>query len=134
MRMRFMMALCLGGLFVIGCSSSTYLADKPLVLYPQTVLTTADDQIQTRSMKALLDAFSDNKWEIRKIDNENGIVLAEVCRRGEHCAEVQATVNKDGSIEIIRTPGQKLSEDEGVLLQRWLGRVKNSYEKHMKRP
>jgi hypothetical protein len=118
-------------LILAGCSSSQYLVDKPYVIYPQSFLKEESAIVQEKSMKALLDSFADYKWEIHGIDRENHTVTAESCRRGQHCAEVLATVRNDGTIEIIRTPGQKLTENEGALLQRWLRNVNKAHNKHM---
>jgi hypothetical protein len=118
-------------LMLAGCSSSQYLVDKPYVIYPQSFLKEESAIVQEKSMKALLDSFADYKWEIHGIDRENHTVTAESCRRGQHCAEVLATVRNDGTIEILRTPGQKLTENEGALLQRWLRNVNKAHNKHM---
>lgn len=116
---------------IAGCSSSQYLVDKPFVLYPQTILTEEVGDAQARSMKALFVSFSDRGWEIHNIDKTNNTITAEACRRGAHCMEVLATVNKNGSVELIRTPGQDLTRNEGELLRRWLGLLNRSYIKHI---
>ncbi len=116
---------------MFGCSSSQYLVDKPLVIYPKSSSTEQSGEIQQKSMGAVLKAFSDYRWEIRGIDRENSIVTAEACRRGEHCSEVIATIKKDGSVEFIRTEGQNLTKNEGELLRRWLANIRKSYNKHM---
>ncbi len=131
--MRVFVSILFGIVFIslVGCASSQYLVDKPLMIYPQNVLNAEGDAVQKRAMQALLDSFSRYNWEIHGIDKVNGTVTAEACRRGQHCAEVLATVNQDGSVEVIRTPGQRLSKDEGILLQRWLGSVTKLYKKYM---
>ena len=118
-----------------GCGAvrtSDYLTNKSVVFYPQTLLTQEDDEaVRAKSMQALMDSFAAYRWEIHGLDRDNGIIIAEACRRGQHCAEVEATVKNDGSVQIIRTPGQTLSRNEGILLQRWLGRLKKAYNMKM---
>lgn len=118
-------------LITVACASAPqYLDEKPYVIYPQNVLDENSSSAQKISMQALLDSFADYRWEIHGIDQENGTITAEVCRRGQHCVEVLATVKNNGSIEIIKTPGQKLSRNESALLRRWLANVKKAYKKH----
>ncbi len=119
-------------LAISGCAPSQYLADKPHVMYPQSILGDQSEDIQNKSMQALLASFNDRGWAIHNIDEQNSTITAEVCARGEHCSEVLASVNKNGSVELIRTPGQVLSKDEGDLLRRWIGYLNRSYTKHMK--
>ncbi len=126
--------ICMAGLLtVVGCAPSLYLTEKPYVMYPQSLLSESDENAQSKSMQALLDSFSDRRWVIHNINEEKSTITAEVCARGEHCVEVLATVNKNGSVELIRTPGQELSQDDGDLLRRWLGFLNKSYRKHMER-
>ncbi len=119
---------------LLGCSStSNYLAKKPVILYPQDIFRQEQGlDTKLKSMQAMMDSFNDYKWEISNLDKEQGIIVAQVCRRGQHCVEVKATIRDDGIIEILRTAGQSLTEDQGIILQRWIERLKKAYKKHMK--
>ena len=133
--MKFIISMMLAAMLisVVGCSSSSqYLVDKPFVIYPQNVLHAEGDAVQEKSMQALLNSFADHRWDIHGVDKENSTIIAEVCRRGEYCAEVMATVQKNGSVEFIRTPGQKITDDGAILLQRWLQNIKKRHARHMR--
>ena len=115
-------------LILTGCASSPYLVDKPFIMNPAALLD--NNNSQEKSMKSLLASFTDRGWTIQKVDKENNTITAEACRQAEHCMEVLATVRSDGSVEIIRTPGQKISKDEGELLRRWMTLLNRSFVKH----
>ncbi|GAB6082944.1 hypothetical protein JCM30471_18580 [Desulfuromonas carbonis] len=124
-----LLALCL---VAAGCSTSRYLLDKPYILHAEPAAGESGAAVQERAMKALLDAFAEYRWEVRGLDRENHTVTAQACRGGELCAEVLATVQGDGSVELLRSPGTELSQDEELLLRRWLANINRSYQKRMR--
>ena len=134
-RALFIAVLCLIAGLLSSCgaiSKSNYLVDRPVVIYPKTIVTQEDETaIKTKSMQALLESFEAYKWEIHRLDKAEGVVVAEACRMGQHCIEVEASIKEDGSVEIIRTPGQEITENEAVMLKRWLGRLKKAYNKKL---
>ena len=111
--------------------SSVCLADKPFVMYPSTILEGTNSQ--EKSMKSILASFEDRGWIFHKIDKENKTIIAEACQHGRHCMEVIATVKSDSSVEIIKSPGQELTENEEALLRRWLTLLNRSFLKHNKK-
>ncbi len=129
----FMMFLFL--VVISGCGSiakSSYLTDRPVVFYPQTIITQEDDEVvRSKSIKALMESLATYNWEIHGLDTDKGKIVAEACRRGQHCMEVEATIKDNGAIEIIRTPGQTLTKNEGIVLKRWLRILRNAYNAKM---
>ncbi len=115
-----------------GCATPTsdYLLDKPLVFYSQQ--TKESELLQQTATTALLDALNRYRWEIRDLDKEASTVVAEACRRGMHCTEIMATIMADGSVSVIRTPGQVLTVEEGTMLKQWMNNLQREYNKNMR--
>ena len=130
MKRHFILIVILFALIFAGCSQSLYLVDEPFVMYPYAIL--ENKNIQERSMESLLRSFAERGWTILKIDKENNTVLAEVSRHGQYRMELLATVKSDGSVEIIRTPGQKIKKRIGRLLQRYITLLNRSFVKNYK--
>ena len=80
-------------------------------------------------MQALIDSFIRFGWDIHTLDKDAGKITAEACRRGQHCMEVEATIKDDGTVEIIRTPGQTITRNEGHALKGWIKKLKGYYDR-----
>ncbi len=115
-----------------GCAAPTsdYLLNRPLIFHSKE--TNKSDLLQQTATTAFLDALSRYSWEVRDINKEDNTIVAEACRRGKHCAEIMATIMADGSVSIIRTPGQVLTVDEGTMLKKWMNSLQREYNKNMR--
>ena len=118
---------------LFGCGAmetSDYLSETGVVFYPQTILKNEDAAtLRAKSMQALIDSFIRFRWDIHSIDKDAGKMTAEACRRGKHCMEVEATIKDDGTVEIIRTPGQTITRNEGTALKGWITNLKTYYDR-----
>lgn len=131
MRTYLVMSIVAALFMVTGCApKSNYLADDPAIIYPNYQVTPSME-LQEMAMGTFLKALSKYNWEVRDIDREESIVVAEACRRGNHCAEIVATIDVDGSVSIMRSPGQILSENEGNMLRQWIGRLNREFKRTM---
>ncbi len=134
--MKYLMLVLFSAVCVVfsGCAvqqTSDYLESGPLVMYPTGVKQSPD--LKNQANRAFLAALDRYRWEIRSINKDTGVIVAEACRRGMHCAEIMATVMGDGSVSIIRTPGQQLTLDEGHMLKQWMNSLQREYRKNMRR-
>lgn len=112
---------CLLAMF--GCSSS-YLVDKPEVLE-----SCHSQYARDLSTAALIKAFKSKHWIIKGADLKAGLVRAEACRRS-YCISVDAHVDDEGKINILRTPGQYVSGKGGKLLQRWIRNLAKAHNQY----
>lgn len=131
MKLRLLFIAC--AFFLAGCSAagtSTYLANKPILFIPEK--NTTSPQFQEKANRIFVKTLSQLHWQIRSIDDAQNKVVAEACRRGMHCAEIEATVLADGSVSVIRTPGQHLTLNEGNMLKRWIVKLQREYLKNIR--
>jgi hypothetical protein len=120
-------------LVISGCAfthTSSYLEGKPVLIYLTDTKTSP--RLQEESARAFLAALNRYNWEIRNYNTTDKIIIAEACRQTMHCAEIQATVMGDGSVSIVRTPGQVLTIHEGTILRQWVNSLQRQYQKNMR--
>ena len=124
----FLLFMTLG---LTGCvqPQSPYLAGSPLLILPD-VMGDEDPAVQKKALDAYLRSLAKNNWHIRNIDRSSNTVVSYACRPGNHCAEIQASVRTDGTVSVIRTPGQILTLDEGNMLRQWIGKLQREYRRN----
>lgn len=133
MKLQTMLAFLMTTFLFMGCAAQTsnYLEDKPLLIFQVDVK--QSPQLQDKAAKAFLSALNRYKWEVREFNKAESIIVAEACRHGgNNCAEIMATIMPDGSVSILRTPGQVLTIDEGAVLKKWVGSLQRQYQKNMR--
>ncbi len=133
MKLKTMLTFLAATFVFIGCATQTsnYLEDKPILIYQVDVK--QSPQLQQHATKAFLSALSRYRWEVRELNKAESIIVAEACRHGgRSCAEIKATIMPDGSVSIIRTPGQVLTANEGAMLKQWIGSLQRQYHKNMR--
>ena len=116
-------------LLLAGCGrGSSYLADRPLVKLPDKV----EANQQQRAEKAFMRALQRFGWQIRELERSD-VIVAEACRRGQHCVEIEATIEDNGTVSIRRTPGQDLTDNEASMLRGWMNHLQREYRRNMQR-
>ena len=105
-----------------GCASkeptfTNYLEGKPILLIPDRPK--KGPEIQQKATETMPKTLSEHN------------IGAYACRRGNHCAEIQTTVQSDATVSVIRTPGQKLTDNEGNMLRQWMTILQREYKKNI---
>jgi hypothetical protein len=125
MRFRFCLAILLvPSVFLVGGCSSSYLVDRPATFEPCHT----GEKAQLYSTAALIKSFEGKHWTIQGADVDGGLVRAKACR-GQYCISVDANIEANGQVEVLRTPGQYISRSGGRLLQHWMRHLNAAYQK-----